>query len=323
MTISDAKREFGDMNDEWTGNIVLPPGTWVDEIGLYMKQVEVAVGSSKHASIYAKGIEDGSITRLGILEYEAPSIWSANRHRSFNHHITLPVWYAPLLSSSNLYSRSVHLWNLVNLPMLPFSENNATAKAELTFTSLLLRHKLPLTHLVHHPLIWARSQKELEAIKSIQAVLSTTKPVPQILGLRVTHEQNIDNIRALSDHWRTIGVGFPCVSPSSKSQLPSEYDGTEVRIEEFAINGGSGERIIEIHVKGDTGALKLVTNQGRTCMWGDGGSKEEEWSVQKEEKGREIMGLVCVFGDLVSGTRSAATMSGVTSFVWKNENDGR
>ena len=69
----------------------------------------------------------------------------------------------------------------------------------------------------------------------------------------------------------------------------------------FDIDGEGGEFPTEVHVAADVRALKLVTNLGRECQWGEEDIPESEWRVQRGKEKQPVLGLVAVFGAMVEG----------------------
>jgi hypothetical protein len=68
-------------------------------------------------------------------------------------------------------------------------------------------------------------------------------------------------------------------------------------VRHFEIDGKGGERVVEVHVTDDHRSIKVVTNRGRECVFGEGGDGKE-WHVKKAANGEVIVGLSACFGDL-------------------------
>jgi hypothetical protein len=66
--------------------------------------------------------------------------------------------------------------------------------------------------------------------------------------------------------------------------------------ERFKIDGRGGEVVTVVYVSFDARAIKLQTNRGRECYWGE--QEGQEWMELRAEDGRVIVGLVVCFGKL-------------------------
>lgn len=115
---------------------------------------------------------------------------------------------------------------------------------------------------------------------------------------------------------RWVGTGYPV-----PAQAPGFQECTKLAdlprggielfgkafTKDFPIEGCEGEIVTEVHVSSDVMALKLVTNKGNECVFGQEG--RSEWHVKKADKGECIVGLACAFGRLGGWSQGAKVYS--------------
>ena len=187
---------------------------------------------------------------------------------------------------------------------------------------------IPYDMLPHHILLWSHHPLYVGCLRRISMNClpgrSDTKATPPtageeqqmrgIIGLRhdwqelpsVHEDSRRPKDHRLPDYFsRSIGTQH-----SSWDQKETLYDGNHKyqkdpyvheTVKHFDIDGEGGEFPTEVHVTTDVRALKLVTNLGRECQWGEEDIPKSEWCVQKGKEKQPILGLVVVFGAMVEG----------------------
>lgn len=89
----------------------------------------------------------------------------------------------------------------------------------------------------------------------------------------------------------------------------------EANMRHFVIDGPGGEVVTEVYVSDDMNAIKLRTNRGRECYWGE--ENKLHWLSKEAAEGEVIVGLSCCFGRLSGWSWSAKMHS-----HWKLSNLG-
>ncbi|KAL1592714.1 hypothetical protein SLS60_011130 [Paraconiothyrium brasiliense] len=98
-----------------------------------------------------------------------------------------------------------------------------------------------------------------------------------------------------------------------RKDLVSWIQNTELKsfdedsMEHFYMDGPRGEIITEVHASDDMKAIKLFTNKGRDCYFGESG--RQQWTEYQVEPGHRIVGLVCAFGRLAGWSWGAKMYS--------------
>lgn len=161
-------------------------------------------------------------------------------------------------------------------------------------------------------LLWADTAESYKGLQSISCFLpigghgsdfQTSWPIPDIVGLRC---KKIGG----SDCASYVGTGGPVPAQCSewgrmqnaKTDLESWYTSTELKsfdnanMNHFDIDGPGGEVITEVHISNEAKALRLLTNRGRGCFWGE--ENRQQWTQYRVGEDELIVGLVCAFGNL-------------------------
>lgn len=104
-----------------------------------------------------------------------------------------------------------------------------------------------------------------------------------------------------------VGTGGPVPAQFSRWQQvksPKDLDMhkhcgpfAEQNMKHFDIDGPGGEVVAEVHVSRDVRAMRLVTNRGRSCFWGED-RDGHVWNVKRAADDEVIVGMSCAFGDL-------------------------
>ncbi|CAO2649834.1 Nn.00g011260.m01.CDS01 [Neocucurbitaria sp. VM-36] len=252
---------------------------------------------------------NGVISRLGLLQASRPGETPSS---------TLPS-YTPAqqrLWSSNAAALPCNeqqtrkpIWNHPNYNLHTFP------------TSSYDSGDIPFDMLPNQVLLWAESPslyQYLARISCFQVVGgqvqggSNSKPrdVPDILGIW----PGKTFIHGKAAH---VGTGGPvpaqsplfasCANPSELDLHSKFHAFEEANMSHFAVDGANGEIVTEVHVSDDVKAMKLVTNWGRECYWGEG--ERGEWHVKRAGEGEVIVGLSCAFGRLSGWSWSAKMYS--------------
>lgn len=92
------------------------------------------------------------------------------------------------------------------------------------------------------------------------------------------------------------GKPVPPLNPSSLSLSSqfSPFDSNFMR--HLDIDGPAGEEIIQVDVSEDFKAIKLITNKGRECYWGE--ERRGQWHSRVASEEECIVGLSVCFGRL-------------------------
>lgn len=138
-------------------------------------------------------------------------------------------------------------------------------------------------------------------------------PVRELLGFASFHDGSprsthyvgtFGPVAAQIPHWDTDGCSSEHVDGERKTLAPlklhlsSQYKPFDTKhMSHFDIDGLGGEEVNEVHVRTDFKAMKLKTNRGRECHWGEEGS-EGEWYYGKASEEEFIAGLSVCFGGL-------------------------
>lgn len=176
--------------------------------------------------------------------------------------------------------------------------------------------EVPVDMFPHQALIWATSPAELAHIRRISAFAIEThktynlsgeaQPGYSLLGMRVEYEESY------SEPPRSIGVGrlprgySDASSATSSSQRPNkqevENEGEgeewpEKYMVHFDIDGPGGEVVELISAAHNGREIKLQTNRGRECNFGEGGSGAR--TMRADHVGQEyvLAGIAMSFYD--------------------------
>lgn len=178
--------------------------------------------------------------------------------------------------------------------------------------------------LPHHLLLWSETPKEIKSLRCISAFIieagfcssgTDRWSIPDLLGFASFREgeeraaQYIGTfgpVPSQSPEWNESGYCQKRVDENGKpiSPLnPSELDLSskfqpfdEKHMSHFDINGPGGEEVSEVHVSTDFKAIKLKTNKGRECYWGEG--RRNQWYSRVASEEECIVGLSVCFGRL-------------------------
>lgn len=189
---------------------------------------------------------------------------------------------------------------------------------------VILRDMLP-----HEILLWAETADAYQFLTSIEAFAvvagncvsgNGTWDIPDLIGFRSvsTHRDSTQSF---------IGNGGPVPSMNGEEwrkgmSRGNEDDGKQLNpsdldlhqhfkqwdpafMQKFEIDGAGGEIVSEVHFSLDCKAIRLVTNLGRQCYWGE--ERREHWLDYVAGEDEVILGLSACFGTL-GGWSSSAKM---------------
>ncbi|KAF1958078.1 hypothetical protein CC80DRAFT_592526 [Byssothecium circinans] len=205
---------------------------------------------------------------------------------------------------------TIPIWNHPTLSMSRFSE-------------ISHRYSIPLQMLPYQALLWAPTPSAYHDLTAISAFcvnvcvgeydhygseLKCKAVIPDIIGLRAEYVDEGET------KYREIGSGGPVpfmTDPKWREGLQQSDEGDfslnptpnpepwcAFNTQRFEIDGQRGEVVTSVHVAEDAKAIKLRTNRGRECYWGE--VEQGSWSEMETEsgEGRVIVGLAVCFGEL-------------------------
>lgn len=210
-------------------------------------------------------------------------------------------------SARKLYCHSENTWSDIwahpSLNVRALSFQGSSADPLRSFTGDVASDMTPW-----HVGIWAsegKPYKSLTRISCFQPIGSTgssgkeTCSIPHIVGFGVGRTSGPVNCLT------GTGGPVPVQSPDwQKMKNPSkdlvswimnttlrEFD--ENSTEHFLIDGPGGEIITAVHASRNMKAVKLFTNRGRNCHFGE--KNRGQWLEYQVEDGHMIVGIVCAF----------------------------
>lgn len=92
------------------------------------------------------------------------------------------------------------------------------------------------------------------------------------------------------------GKPLPPLNPSSLSLSSHFHSYDEKYMQHFDVDGPAGEEIVQVDVSTDFKAIKLKTNKGRDCYWGE--ERRGQWYTRVASDEECIVGLSVCFGRL-------------------------
>ncbi|KAF2119682.1 hypothetical protein BDV96DRAFT_642695 [Lophiotrema nucula] len=347
-----SRRIFGEIPDEQnrytTSSAHIPPGEWIREIVLGITNIDVFGGSKKTrafvASIALKltsggkryldgpredavlmrglvvppnlhltGIvgsisSDGVISRLGILQTSHPS------NADLETPATSPAQNL-LWGPGSTHLQHAPMWNHPRINVLPFWSREVT--------------DIPNDMLPHHTLHWAHDESQLRSLKRLCAyvivggTVSTTdhhgkwitRSVHDILAFRAEyHEPENSEAKRLVN---TL-IGYPPKQRGEDGSITGNQSFQEENWMQFDIDGPGGERVTEVQVAQHSKAVRLKTNRGRMCFWGE--QDRDRWHTLRAPEDEVIVGLVASFGkpsgyDHKTSTYSHLKTSAITALT--------
>ena len=185
--------------------------------------------------------------------------------------------------------------------------------------------------LPHHILLWSETAKELKNLRRVSAFSIVAGecsngngdrwPVPDLLGFTfyrkgtwVAEERareavgTFGPVSCQAPEWKEEGWyssekwtdehGKP-VKPLNTSDLKlnERYPSFDEKyMLHFEVDGDGGEEVTEVNVSQDFRAVKLKTNRGRECYWGEG--RRNQWYTKVANDEEYIAGLSVCFGKL-------------------------
>lgn len=185
---------------------------------------------------------------------------------------------------------------------------------------------LPSAILPHHLLIWSQTAEELKQLRRISAYnivaghcsSGTDRwPVPDLLGFasfREGEERPLGQVGTFgpvpcqapewnedgwyaSNKWKDEdGKPVKPLNPSDLELSTKFQPFDEEHTLHFDVDGPGGEEVTQVHVSTDFKAIKLMTNKGRECYWGEG--RRGQWFSRVASDEECIVGLSVCFGRL-------------------------
>lgn len=185
--------------------------------------------------------------------------------------------------------------------------------------------------LPHHILLWSRTPEDLKDLRRITTFSIVAGecssgngdrwPIPDLLGFTfsrkgtwVAEERapqivgSFGPVPCQASEWKEEGwygskkwtdEDGNAVKPLNPSdlKLDEKYPSFDEKyMEHFEVDGAGGEEVTEVHVSQDFKAVKLKTNKGRECYWGEG--RRNQWYTKVANDEEYIAGLSVCFGRL-------------------------
>ncbi|KAF3047594.1 hypothetical protein E8E12_010671 [Didymella heteroderae] len=257
---------------------------------------------------------NGVISRLGLLQSYHPEHNPRAPKPSYTHAQTT-LW-----SPSALHLRS----SATSQSRTPIWHNNFYNLH--TFTSGNIGYDggdLPAAMLPHHVLLWSQTAEKLKNLCRISTFNVVTGecssgtdhwPCPDLLGFTyfrkgtsVAEERANEQVGTFgpvpcqASEWREEGWysakkwvdedGKPVkpLNPSDMNLADRFQPFDEKHMLHFEIDGSGGEEVTEVHVSQDFKAIKLKTNRGKECYWGE--ERRNQWYIRVASEGEYIAGL--------------------------------
>lgn len=258
------------------------------------------------------------ICRLGLLQSFQPDCRPRN-----------PVTYSPV--QLTLWSPSAtNLFNQSNRTTYPIWSHPYYKLHTFHTTQYDLGH-IPRDMLPHEIFLWAETAEKYQSLSAIEAFIvisgqctsgNETWDIPDLIGFR-----SLGTYRY--GHLPCIGNGGPVPSMDIEEwrkgmSRGKEDDGKQLNpsdlnlrenfrqwdprfMQRFDIDGAGGEIVTEVHVSVDYKAIRLVTNLGRHCYWGE--ERRGHWLDYVVGEDEAILGLSVCFGRLGGWSWSAKMYS--------------
>ncbi|OAL57354.1 hypothetical protein IQ07DRAFT_528128 [Pyrenochaeta sp. DS3sAY3a] len=311
VTFGQTERVFGVTSKYKGRSMHITAQDWIAEIKVHLSEADFLRDCREDRTIpnpvfdfhhtgevMIDGMETGQISRLGLLQAPLPN--------------------APPPSRSPTYTAAQKtLWSQ-NATGLPYNDRSCKPIWSHPHYQHQAFPPTPLLHTAHDPnftdistdiipseiLLWTESPENYIYL----ARLSCLQIVSDIVGIVPTKTHKY----GAAAH---VGTGGPVPAQFSKwAAVTGPRDlkmhdflkpWAEKNMLHFDIDGPGGEVVSEVHVSQGVEAVRLVTNRGRSCVWGK--QREwDEWDVNRAADDEVIVGLSCAFGRL--GGRSTKAM---------------
>ncbi|KAJ4351210.1 uncharacterized protein N0V89_006549 [Didymosphaeria variabile] len=260
--------------------------------------------------------ESGEICRLGLLQASIPGEEPA-KSPSYSEAQQL-LWNK---SAQTLYCDCENGWNNIwthpSLKIRSIGAQGSSTGQLRSFTGDITSDMTPW-----HVGIWAPDASQKSLLKRISCFQPTggmasngkeTWAIPHIVGFAVDNTSGNRRLLAGSGGPEPVQCPDWQEMTNPRRNLVVWIQGTTLKsfdeksMEHFLIDGPGGEIVTEVHASGDMKAIKLFTNRGRDCYFGEKYRQDWDWLEYRVEPGHMIVGLVCAFGRL-GGWSGAAKM---------------
>ncbi|KAF2451988.1 hypothetical protein P171DRAFT_376537, partial [Karstenula rhodostoma CBS 690.94] len=313
----DNPRIFGSTEGTPGSPLHIPPNEWIREIVVSIDDVNMfsheqdrsrfrnALDSVPYGTACIRSLTSGEICRLGLLQASIPGqepstmpSYTQAQQLLWNH------------SAQTLYCHRDdtwrHLWAHPNLNIQTLSAQGSSANQLRSFIGDIASDMTPW-----HVGIWASKgapYQTLQQISCFQPIGGTVSsgeeewPVPDIAGFGAGRTSGPLNLLAgtggpvpiQNPDWQEIeDPSKDLVSWIQNTTLKS-FD--ENSTEHFLIDGPGGEIVTAVHASSDMKAVKLFTDRGRNCYFGE--KNRQQWLEFEADGDQMIVGIVCAFGRL-------------------------
>ncbi|KAF2002070.1 hypothetical protein P154DRAFT_562204 [Amniculicola lignicola CBS 123094] len=204
--------------------------------------------------------DGGTISRLSLLQCERDSDEDEDASLPFSHRL---LWAPSALNlpTSSEDGQPKPIWSH---PTLRVMEIEIPDRSD---------YETPFDLVPNHVLLWATDKNDLKNLIRISAHEAQVGTVSSDRNGEGYKDCPIFGILGLGATFNPASLKPPVSIPDRETAFPGG------EISHFQIDGPGGEFVTEIHVADEAKAIKLVTNRGRECFFGE--EYQNHWSILK------------------------------------------